>query len=122
MAKKDLSAAELKLAAWASEEKDDEKDLQWDPEFAMRYPSLWVFLTWRSIGNVLRAPGRLSLSSDGTAWRVGYYDPSARRSCAAVGTTLDDALSRIDKALTAEDTVWSGGQPKFKGFRKRKSE
>lgn len=118
--KPELTPAEAKLAQWVMEADSDAKDLQWDPEFSMRYPSLWVFLTWPQIGEVVRAPGRLSLTADGTAWRAQYYDPSARRSCSAMGATLDSALSRIDAALTAPDTVWSGGKPKFKGFQKKK--
>jgi len=120
--KRDLSPAEAKLAQWVMEADSDAKDLQWDPEFSLRYPNLWVFLTWRILGSVERAPGRLSLSADGQAWRASYYDPSTRRSCSAMGTSIDDVLARLDKAITAPDTVWSGGQRKFSGFRKRKTE
>jgi len=117
---RDISPAEMKLAQWAQEDGHEEVALDWDPEFALRWPALWVFLTWGAVGDVLRTPGRLSLSADGTSWRAGYFDPSARRSCAAVGTTLEDALSRLNSALTAPETVWSKGQPKQKGFRKKK--
>lgn len=119
---RDLTPAEAKLAQWVKESKDEPEDLAWDAEFSMQYPSLWLFLTWRTIGDVVRTPGRLSLQVDGTSWRLGYYDPSAKRSCAVVGATLADCLSRLNAALTAPETVWSGGKPKSTTFRKRKSE
>jgi len=118
--KRDLSPAEIKLSQFIQEATTDAEIADWDAEFALSYPTLWVFLTWRQVGDVLRAPGRLSLTADGTAWRLGYYDPSAKRSTAVVGATVADCLSRMNLALTAPETVWSGGQPKFRGFQKRK--
>jgi len=117
---RELNPAELKLSQFIQEATNDAEIAEWDAEFALSYPTLWVFLTWRQVGDVLRAPGRLSLTADGTSWRLGYYDPSAKRSCAVVGTSVADCLSRMNSALTAAETVWSGGTPKFRGFQKRK--
>lgn len=118
--KRDLSPAEETLVRFVKEAFNGEELADFDPEFSLLYPSLWMFLTWRQIGDVERSPGRLSMSVDGSCWRLSYYDPSAKRSTAVVAPSLADGLKRLDQAVTASDTVWTGGKKKNASFRKLK--
>lgn len=91
-----------------------------DPDFAASFPNLWVFLTWRDVGDFQKLPGKLTIAADGTGWKATYYDPSARRGCSVFAPTLMDALRRLDCAVVAPDTAWSGGGGKRSGWTKKK--
>lgn len=90
-----------------------------DGTFASSYPALWAFLTWREVGQLQKAPGKLTLAVDGTAWRLAYYDPAARRGCSVRALTLLDALAALDKALLDPQTAWTAGRIK-QGWTKKK--
>lgn len=122
MAKRELNPIEQRLAQWAQEAEDGPSIPDYDPEFSASFPNLWVLLSWRSIGNYDRSPGTLSVSADGTGWRLSYYDPSARRRCTVAANSLTEGLRKLDAAVGAPDTVWSGGKPRSQSFRKRKTE
>lgn len=108
------------VAKWAQEAMHGPQLPDFDPDFSASFPSLWMFLTWREVGDLERAPGTLSVAVDGTGWRVSYYDPSARRRCSVLAPTLTDGLRRLDAAVVSPETVWSGGGSRNRGFRKRK--
>jgi len=117
---RELSPAERVLAQWASEANEVGVGLpDWDPEFSMSFPNLWVFMTWTRIGKVQKDPGSVSMRVDGTGWRLTYYDPAARKSATVIDPTLMGALRKLDGALVSPDTVWSG-KSRTRGFRKVK--
>lgn len=119
--KRELSPAERVLVKWAEEARNEQPILpDWDPEFSVQYPNLWVFLTWNTVGNLTKSPGSLSLRADGTGWRAGYHDPSAKRSTAVAGATMAEALRRLDSALVDGQTVWTSTARKGKGWTERK--
>lgn len=113
----ELSPAERVLAKWAAEADGQGVSIpDWDPEFSQSFPNLWVFLTWTQIGKKLKDPGSVSIRMEGTAWRLSYYDPAAKKSCVVVDTSLMGALKKLDGALVSNDTVWSG-KSRQRGFR-----
>lgn len=116
----EMTPAERVLAQWAAESVETGVGLpDWDPEFAASFPNLWVFLTWKQIGKMVKDPGSLSLRCDGTGWRVTYYDPAAKKSTAVVDSSLMNAFRKLDAALVSPDTVWSG-KSRQRGFRQLK--
>lgn len=119
--KRELSPAERVLSNWAMEAKNEQPIIpDWDPDFSVTYPNLWVFLTWRSVGDMAKSPGSVTLRAEGTGWRAGYHDPSAKRSCAVVGTTLAETLKRLDVAVVDDLTVWTSTDRKGKQWTQRK--
>lgn len=120
MAKKNdipLSPAESVLHKWALESVNGQACLpDFDPDFSASFPNLWVFLTWTHVGRKLKQPGNITIRSEGTGWRVQYFDPSARRSCACVAPTLMDALKALDQAVVSEATVWNKFQRGKRGW------
>lgn len=121
MAKRELNPFESIIAQWAQEASDGPVMPEFDPEFSASFPNLWMFLAWREVGNLERTPGSLSLTLDGSGWRLSYYDPGSKRRCSVLAPSLTDALKRLDAAVVASDTVWSGGANRNRGFRKRKN-
>lgn len=118
--REELSPAERKLAEWAEEAAGQGISIpDWDQEFSQSFPNLWVFLTWTQIGKVLKDPGSIRIQADGTAWRVQYYDPAAKKSCVVMDPSLMGALRKLDAAVVGTDTVWSG-KSRQRGFRKVK--
>jgi len=112
-----LSPAATVLAKWAAEADGNGVGIpDWDPDFSNSFPNLWVFLTWSQIGKKLKDPGSLSLRMDGSAWRLTYYDPAAKKSCTVQDPALMGALRKMDSALVHPDTVWSG-KSRQRGFR-----
>lgn len=119
--KRPLTPAEEVLAAWAQEAKHEQPLIpDWDPEFSASFPNLWVFLTWTTIGDLRKSPGSLSIRAEGTGWRLGYHDPSAKRSTAVVATGLMEGLRRLDAALVDPLTVWTSTDRRGKGWTERK--
>lgn len=119
--KQPLTPAEKVLAGWAMEAKAEQPLMpDWDAEFSASFPNLWVFLTWTTVGQFKKAPGSMSVRADGTGWRIGYHDPTAKRSTAVVATTLMEGLRKLDAALVADGTVWTSTDRKGKGWTERK--
>jgi len=117
----DMSPAEKLLAKWAAE-KDGGQSLvpDWDADFSASFPNLWVLLTWDQVGKLKKQPGRLTLSVDGTGWRLTYMDPTAKRSTAVVQPTLMEALKKLDAQVVAPDTVWTSFGSRNRGWREEK--
>lgn len=115
-----LTPAERVLAQWAQEATHEQPLIpDWDPEFSASFPNLWVFLTWSSVGSMAKSPGSLSLRAEGTGWRLGYHDPSAKRSTAVVAASVMEAFKRLDMALVDPMTVWTSTDRRKKGWTKR---
>jgi hypothetical protein len=117
-----MNAAEVLLRKWAAESISGLGIPDFDPDFSASFPSVWVLMTWREVGTLEKQPGRISFTADGTGWRITYSDPTAKRSCTVVAPTLLEGLKKLDSALVAEDTVWSGRGARNQGWRKRKTE
>lgn len=120
--KRETSPVEALLHKWAMESVSGQGIPDFDPDFSNSFPSLWVLMTWREVGNLEKQPGRISFSAEGTGWRLTYSDPTAKRSCTVVGETLLGTLKKLEHAVTAPDTVWSGRGSRNSAWRKRKTE
>lgn len=119
--KRELSPAEKVLFKWASNAFSEQPIMpDWDPDFSASFPNLWTFLTWTGTEKVKKQPGRITLQVDGTGWKVTYHDPTERKSTSAVGTTLREALAKLDSQIVKEDAVWMGGGGRNRGWRKLK--
>ena len=86
---KDLNPIERLLGQWAMEANGEALLPCHDPEFSASFPNLWMLLTWRAVGDFERAPGSLTVSADGAAWKLSYYDPSAKRRASVAGATRE---------------------------------
>jgi len=116
---KELNPIEATMLRLASESNGQGTMPDFDAEFSASFPALWAFLTWKEVGDYNKAPGKLSLAVDGTAWRLSYYDPAARRGCSVRAVTLMQALACLDKALVDPNTPWTGGKSKSGWTRKK---
>lgn len=119
--RKDMHPAEALLARWAQESQGGQSMLpDWDADFSASFPNLWVLLTWDKVGKFMKQPGRLSFAVDGTGWRVEFMDPTAKRACAVVASTLMDGLKKLDAAVVHEETVWRSFSRGKRGWREEK--
>lgn len=121
MAKPPVNPAEALLRRWAAESVNGAQIPDHDADFSNSFPNLWVLMTWREVGQLEKQPGVISVSADGSAWRMTYRDPTAKRSCTVVAQTLMEAFKKLDLAVVAEDTVWSGRKSQNSSWRKRKT-
>jgi len=116
------SPAEQLLRKWAEESENGQAMLpDFDADFSASFPNLWVLLTWRQVGVMEKQPGSITFRVDGTGWRVQYFDPTAKRSCAVVAETVLGGLKKLDLAVVAPDTVWTGGNRRGRTWRKLES-
>jgi len=120
--KQPLNPAEALLRRWAAESVNGHGIPDHDGDFSNSFPNLWVLMTWREVGNMEKSPGTISVQADGSAWRMTYRDPTAKRSCTVVAQTLMEAFRKLDHAVVAEDTVWSGRGSRNQSWRKRKTD
>lgn len=119
--KRDLSPAEAVLAKWAHEAQDPQGIMpDYDPDFSASFPNLWIFLTWREVGKFQKQPGSVSVRAEGTGWRLQYFDPTAKRSCAVLATTLMEGLRKLDQAVVSDETVWTSTDRRTKEWKERK--
>jgi len=116
---KDLTPVEKTLHRLAQEADGQGRIPDFDPDFSASFPNLWAFLTWAYVGDLVKDPGSVTIKAEGTGWKVSYFDPAAERGCAVLAGTLMDGLRRLEAALVAEDTLWTGARRKS-GFRRRK--
>jgi len=118
---KELNPAESILHQWALESMNGQASLpDFDPDFSASFPNLWVFLTWKEVGQMKKQPGSVTIRADGTGWRLQYYDPAALRSCAVVGASLMECLRKLDAALVDPATVWNISNRQKRGWQKPK--
>jgi hypothetical protein len=120
--KREQTPAEALLHRWASESINGVGIPDFDADFSASFPNLWIMMTWREVGSLEKLPGRISFSADGTGWRLTYSDPTAKRSATVVAETLMGALSKLDRAIVSDDTVWSGRGVRNASWRKRKTD
>jgi len=105
---RDLGPAERLLLKWANVHKEGEPEVaDFDDEFSKTYPNLWVLLTWKAVGDLKKLPGTITIKTSGTAFEARYYDPTQKMGCAAIATTMREALARLDLAVVDANTVWS---------------
>jgi len=116
---RELNPIEATMLRLAQESNGQSSLPDFDPEFSASFPNLWAFLTWREVADLQKAPGKLTVAVDGTAWRVSYFDPAAKRGCSARAFTLLGALKALDGALVDPQTSWTGGRSKS-GWTKKK--
>lgn len=119
--KREMTAAEAVLHKWAMESQNGQASLpDFDPDFSASFPNLWVFLTWRHVGKLSKQPGSVTIRADGTGWRLTYLDPTAKRRCSVLASSLMEGLRALDSALVAGDTLWDSFGNRNRGWRKDK--
>lgn len=109
------------MLRWAQQTDNGQACLpDFDAEFSASFPNLWAFMTWTEVGEMMKDPGKVTVSVDGSAWKLAYYDPAARRGTSVVAKTLMDGFRALDAAVVHPDTVWTGGKRRPGWTRKKK--
>lgn len=77
-----------------------------DPEFAQKYPHLWAFLTCRVLGDGrTKERAKLMLQIREGDWAITLSDAALRCSYPALGSTVQDALDRLEAILRDPDAL-----------------
>lgn len=82
--------------------------VEFDREFARRYPRLWVCLTAgkRVRSDKPRAPGELAVRQDGAVWVITLTMPEELYSLQAESPLLTDVFASLEARLTLEPIPW----------------
>jgi hypothetical protein len=88
-----------------------------DDAFRTAYPQLWqLFTVTRLSERWERNPPAITITLDGSLWRVTYRDNALSHAISVAASTFAELLPRLD-AATVNPEAWSRFRPRGRGLR-----